>query len=81
MGYFIVDLIDSTDRNVATPHDFYMALAHCVKDHIVSRWIRTQQISYQRDPKVSRYLFLSVLVFPINSIASTVASLRQFATK
>lgn len=41
------------DRNVATPHDFYMALAHCVKDHIVSRWIRTQQISYQRDPKVS----------------------------
>lgn len=45
----------SKDRNVATPHDFYMALAHCVKDHIVSRWIRTQQISYQRDPKVSRY--------------------------
>lgn len=41
------------DRNVATPHDFYMALAHCVKDHIVSRWIRTQQINYQRDPKVS----------------------------
>lgn len=41
------------DRNIATAHDFYMALAHCVKDHIVSRWIRTQQISYQRDPKVS----------------------------
>lgn len=42
------------DRNIATPHDFYMALAHCVKDHIVSRWIRTQQISYQRDPKVRK---------------------------
>lgn len=41
------------DRNIATTHDFYMALAHCVKDHIVSRWIRTQQIGYQRDPKVS----------------------------
>lgn len=41
------------DRNVATSHDFYMALAHCVKDHVVSRWIRTQQINYQRDPKVS----------------------------
>lgn len=40
------------DRNIATNHDFYMALAHCVKDHIVSRWIRTQQINYQRDPKV-----------------------------
>lgn len=47
------------DRNVATPHDFYMALAHCVKDHIVSRWIRTQQISYQRDPKVSKKLFIN----------------------
>lgn len=41
------------DRNIATTLDFYMALAHCVKDHIVSRWIRTQQIVYQRDPKVS----------------------------
>lgn len=42
------------DRNIATSHDFYMALANCVKDHIVSRWIRTQQISYQRDPKVRK---------------------------
>lgn len=41
------------DRNISSPNDFYMALAYCVKDHIVSRWIRTQQISYQRDPKVS----------------------------
>lgn len=41
------------DRDIATTLDFYMALAHSVKDHIVSRWIRTQQISYQRDPKVS----------------------------
>lgn len=41
------------DRNVATNHDYYLALAHCVKDHIVSRWIRTQQYNLQRDPKVS----------------------------
>lgn len=40
------------DRNVATNHDYYLALAHCVKDHIVSRWIRTQQYNIQRDPKV-----------------------------
>lgn len=31
------------DRNVSTPRDYYFALAHCVKDHMVSRWIRTQQ--------------------------------------
>lgn len=41
------------DRNVASNRDYYMALANCVKDHIVSRWIRTQQINLQRDPKVS----------------------------
>lgn len=40
------------DRNVATTRDYYMALANCVKDHIVSRWIRTQQMNLQRDPKV-----------------------------
>lgn len=41
------------DRNVATPRDYYFALAHCVKDHLVSRWIRTQQSYYEKDPKVS----------------------------
>lgn len=40
------------DRNVATTRDYYMALANCVKDHIASRWIRTQQMNLQRDPKV-----------------------------
>lgn len=50
------------DRNVSTTHDFYMALAYCVRDHIVSRWIRTQQISYQRDPKVRIVFFLQVSV-------------------
>lgn len=40
------------DRNVATNHDYYLALAHCVRDHIVSRWIRTQQHHVQNDPKV-----------------------------
>ena len=41
------------DRNVATPRDYYFALAHTVKDHLVSRWIRTQQNYYEKDPKVS----------------------------
>lgn len=46
------------DRNVATTRDYFMALANCVKDHIVSRWIRTQQMNLQRDPKVSSIAFL-----------------------
>lgn len=41
------------DRNVATPRDYYMALANTVRDHLVSRWIRTQQYYYEKDPKVS----------------------------
>lgn len=45
------------DRNVATPRDYYFALAHCVKDHLVSRWIRTQQHYFEKDPKVRRNNF------------------------
>jgi hypothetical protein len=44
------------DRNVATPRDYYFALAHTVKDHLTSRWIRTQQYYYEKDPKV--YIFI-----------------------
>lgn len=40
------------DRNVATRRDYYLALAHTVRDHLVGRWIRTQQHYYERDPKV-----------------------------
>ncbi|KAL8185170.1 UNVERIFIED_CONTAM: hypothetical protein K2H54_041947 [Gekko kuhli] len=39
------------DRNVATPRDYYFALAHTVRDHLVGRWIRTQQYYYEKDPK------------------------------
>lgn len=40
------------DRNVSTVRDYFFALAHTVKDHLVSRWIRTQQHYYEKDPKV-----------------------------
>lgn len=40
------------DRNIATPRDYYFALAHTVRDHLVGRWIRTQQFYYEADPKV-----------------------------
>lgn len=44
------------DRNVATQRDYYFALAHTVKDHLVSRWIRTQQYYYETDPKVCQLI-------------------------
>ncbi|KAH7940552.1 hypothetical protein HPB49_001771 [Dermacentor silvarum] len=46
------------DRNVATPRDYYVALAYTVKDHLVGRWIRTQQHYYEKDPKLVYYLSL-----------------------
>lgn len=42
------------DRNIATPRDYYFALAHTVRDHLVGRWIRTQQFYYEADPKVKK---------------------------
>uniref|UniRef100_A0AC35GXE7 Glycogen phosphorylase n=1 Tax=Panagrolaimus sp. PS1159 TaxID=55785 RepID=A0AC35GXE7_9BILA len=46
------------DRNVATPRDYYFALADTVRDHLVSRWIRTQQYYYEHDPKRVYYISL-----------------------
>ena len=46
------------DRNCATDRDFYLALAHTVKDQMVSRWIRTQQHYYETDPKRVYYVSL-----------------------
>uniref|UniRef100_A0A8C5MTM0 Alpha-1,4 glucan phosphorylase n=1 Tax=Leptobrachium leishanense TaxID=445787 RepID=A0A8C5MTM0_9ANUR len=46
------------DRNVATTRDYYFALAHTVRDHLVGRWIRTQQYYYEMDPKRTYYLSL-----------------------
>ncbi|KAA3680664.1 uncharacterized protein DEA37_0007800 [Paragonimus westermani] len=47
------------DRNVATPRDFYQALAHTVWDQLCSLWIRTQQFYRKFDPKVSAVYFLN----------------------
>ncbi|KAG5453194.1 Glycogen phosphorylase, muscle form [Clonorchis sinensis] len=46
------------DRNIATPRDFYHALARTVWDHLCSRWIRTQQFYHREDPKRIYYLSL-----------------------
>ena len=40
------------DRHVATGRDFFLSTAHTVRDHLVSKWIRTQQKYYEVDPKV-----------------------------
>lgn len=46
------------DRNVATNRDYYLSTAFTVRDHLVGRWIRTQQHYYETDPKRVYYLSL-----------------------
>lgn len=61
------------DRNVATARDYYYALAHSVRDHLVSRWIRTQQNYYETDPKVRRGHARTLATFHlplVNSLAT-----------
>lgn len=46
------------DRNVSENHDYYQALVHTVRDELSSRWIKTQQEYYKKDPKRVYYLSL-----------------------
>jgi len=61
------------DRNVATPRDYYFALAYTVRDHLVSRWIRTQQYYYEKDPK--RVYYLSLEYYMGRSLTNTMINL------
>lgn len=46
------------DRNVATDEDYYLSLAHTVRDNMVGRWIQTRQHHYELDPKRVYYISL-----------------------
>ncbi|XP_013776554.1 glycogen phosphorylase, muscle form-like [Limulus polyphemus] len=61
------------DRNVATPRDYYFALAHAVWDHQVGRWIRTQQYYYEKDPK--RVYYLSLEYYMGRTLSNTMINL------
>lgn len=61
------------DRNVATSRDYYFALAHSVKNNLVSRWIRTQQHYYEKDPK--RIYYLSLEYYMGRSLQNTMINL------
>lgn len=61
------------DRNVSTVRDYFFALAHTVKDHLVSRWIRTQQYYYEKDPK--RVYYLSLEFYMGRTLTNTMVNL------
>jgi starch phosphorylase len=61
------------DRNVATSRDYYHTLAYTVKDHLVGRWIRTQQYYYEKDPK--RIYYLSLEFYMGRTLTNTMINL------
>ncbi|PIO74827.1 phosphorylase, glycogen/starch/alpha-glucan family [Teladorsagia circumcincta] len=55
-----------------------MALANTVRDHLVSRWIRTQQYYYEKDPK--RVYYLSLEFYMGRTLSNTMMNLGLQAT-
>jgi starch phosphorylase len=49
---------------IATPHDWYMALAYSVRDRLLARWVGTVQIYAAQDVKVACYLSAEFLMGP-----------------
>lgn len=52
----------SKDKYTATKRDLYIALALAVRDRLVERWIRTQQLYYKMDVKRVYYLSAEYLM-------------------
>uniref|UniRef100_A0AAQ4NPW4 Alpha-1,4 glucan phosphorylase n=1 Tax=Gasterosteus aculeatus aculeatus TaxID=481459 RepID=A0AAQ4NPW4_GASAC len=61
------------DRNVATRRDYYFALAHTVREHLIGRWIRTQQHYYEKDPK--RVYYISLEFYMGRTLQNTMVNL------
>ncbi|HKT95376.1 MAG TPA: glycogen/starch/alpha-glucan phosphorylase [Paraburkholderia sp.] len=49
---------------IATPHDWYMALAYSVRDRMLARWAATIQTYAERDLRVACYLSAEFLIGP-----------------
>jgi glycogen phosphorylase len=49
---------------IATPHDWYMALAYSVHDRLLARWVATASTYGRRDLKVACYLSAEFLMGP-----------------
>jgi len=50
--------------DIATPHDWFMALAFTVRDRLLARWVATTRLYAERDVKVACYLSAEFLMGP-----------------
>uniref|UniRef100_A0A8D3C3U7 Alpha-1,4 glucan phosphorylase n=1 Tax=Scophthalmus maximus TaxID=52904 RepID=A0A8D3C3U7_SCOMX len=53
--------------------DYYFALANTVRDHLIGRWIRTQQHYYEKDPK--RVYYISLEFYMGRTLQNTMVNL------
>ena len=49
---------------IATPNDYYMALAYTVRDRLLHRWVKTVETWLQKDVKIVCYLSAEFLMGP-----------------
>ena len=63
---------------IATPHDWYMALAYSVRDRLLARWVSTVQTYLARDVKLVCYLSAEFLIGP--QLANNLANMGIEAT-
>jgi len=49
---------------IATPHDWYMALSYSVRDRLLARWVSTVRAYAARDVKIACYLSAEFLTGP-----------------
>ena len=54
--------VQGKDECFATPHDYYMALAHCVRDRLIHRRIETAKVYAAEDAKTVYYLSAEFLM-------------------
>ena len=49
---------------IATPNDYYMALAYTVRDRLLHRWVKTVETWLQKETKIVCYLSAEFLLGP-----------------
>ena len=54
---------------LATQHDYYMALAYLVRDHMLHRWISTASTYIEQGSRTVAYLSAEFLMGPHQNIA------------
>jgi len=61
------------DRTVAKNHDYYQSLVRTVQEKLASRWIKTKQEYYKKDPK--RVYYLSLEYYLGRSLTNTMVNM------